>query len=413
MAQHSTAIGGPRLLIVGGGFAGVWAAASAARLRAEHPGAQLRIALVSPGDDLVIRPRLYQERPGEHRAPLEAILGPIGVERLSATVTAIDTEAGTAAVSERSGRQRAIGFDRLVVASGSQIARPALPGADLLLDIDTMAAAERLDGHLRGLPSRPRPADTDADADGRYAAVVIGAGFTGIEVATELAGRLGAIAGPGGAARVVLVEREPQVGPELGPGPRPVILGALRELGIEVRVAATLLAVTAGGAVLTDGFVPAATVIWTAGMHASPLTAQIPGERDSLGRLVVDRHLRAPGAPTVFAAGDTSAAAAEGGRIVMQSCQHAMPLGRFAGHNAAADLLGAPPAPFDPAPYVTCLDLGPAGAVLTGGWDRQVRETGERAKAIKARINEAIVPPLNDAAALLALAGPIGGTLRR
>src|SRR3546814_7305636 len=78
-------------------------------------------------------------------------------------------------------------------------------------------------------------------------------------------------------------------------------------------------------------------------MRASPLTAQLPGERDTLGRVLVDPDLRVPGAPHIFATGDTAKAATDDkGNFSLMSCQHARRLGAFAGHNAAADLLGEP-----------------------------------------------------------------------
>lgn len=70
----------------------------------------------------------------------------------------------------------------------------------------------------------------------------------------------------------------------------------------------------------------------------------------------------------MFAAGDTAAAACLDGHAVLQSCQHAIPLGKFAGHNAAADLLGRTTQRFNPGPYITCLDPGAVGAVVTTGW---------------------------------------------
>lgn len=90
------------------------------------------------------------------------------------------------------------------------------------------------------------------------------------------------------------------------------------------------------------------------------------------------------------------------GHAVTQSCQHAVPLGKFAGRNVAADLLGMDLVPFAPDPYVTCLDLGPAGAVVTSGWDRQVQATGQEAKRLKEQINsEWIYPPVDDAHLIL------------
>lgn len=374
------------ILIVGGGFAGVCGAAAAARVSA-LAGGDLSITLVSPGDDLVIRPRLYEPDPDRMRVPLDRVLEPIGVRRLAATVLDVDPAAHTVTALDRDGRTRALGYGRLVLATGSQLRRPDLPGADHLHDVDTVETAAGLQRHLDGLPEGP----------GRRTAVVVGAGFTGLEVATELVARLGA------GARVVVVEREGVVGPELGPGPRPVIEAALDRLGVEVRLGETVEEVTAGGVRLGTGEeVPARTVVWTAGMQASPLTADVPGRRDGLGRLHVDEFLRVPESPDVLAAGDTAAAVAEDGHVVMQSCQHAMPLGKHAGHNAAAGLLGLPLERFAPLPYTTCLDLGPAGAVTTAGWDRAVRMTGPDAKQRKRTINEQwIYPPLDDCEAIL------------
>jgi NADH:ubiquinone reductase (H+-translocating) len=262
-----------------------------------------------------------------------------------------------------------------------------------------MTGAAVLDGHLRRLASAP-------SGEGRFTAVVVGAGFTGLEVATEMVGRLREVAVAAGSAepvRVVLVERADVVGPELGEGPRPQILEALAELGVEQHLGVSLEGVTPEGVRLSDGTTIAArTTVWTAGMLASPLTAHVPGERDRLGRLHVDPFLQVTGVPGVYAAGDTAAALAEDGHHVMQSCQHAVPQGKFAGRNVAADLLGLEQIAFAPDPYVTCLDLGAAGAVLTSGWDRAVQQTRQEAKDLKRTINAVwIYPPVDDAAEIL------------
>ena len=137
-------------------------------------------------------------------------------------------------------------------------------------------------------------------------------------------------------------------------------------------------------------------------MRASALTEHVPGTRDGIGRLQVDEHLRVVGVDGVYAAGDTAAAVAETGHVVMQSCQHAVPQGKLVGANVAADLLGLPLAPFAPDPYVTCLDLGSYGAVLTTGWDRTISLTGAEAKSLKKSINsEWIYPPVDDAELIL------------
>jgi len=386
-----------KILVIGGGFAGLWAAAGAVRTRrnAGAPDDAIEVTLVDAGDDIVIRPRLYEAGPERMRVPLDRVLGPIGVRRVAATVTAIDTAARRVIALGRDGAPAHLDYDRLVLAAGSRVIRPGIEGAQHLFDVDTLPAAAALDAHIGHLTGHP-------DLEGRFTAVVIGAGFTGIEVATELPGRLRAVAGKD-PVRVVLVERLDTVGPELGPGPRPEIMSALTHAGVELRLATEVRSADPAGAVMADGTrIPAGTLVWTAGMRASALTEQVPGQRDQLGRLEVDEHLRVIGAEDVFAAGDTAAALAEPGHVVMQSCQHAVPQGKHAGANVAADLLGLPLVSFAPDPYVTCLDLGSYGAVLTTGWDRQVAQTRADAKDLKRKINaEWIYPPVDDAATIL------------
>ncbi|WP_151483717.1 NAD(P)/FAD-dependent oxidoreductase [Streptomyces albicerus] len=393
------------VLIIGGGFAGVWSAAGVVRAAREAGGAgdELRVTLVSGGDDLVIRPRLYEDAPDGMRVALDRVLGPIGVRRVTATVTGIDTEAHTVRAIGRDGEELDLAYDKLVLATGSRLVRPDIPGSQDIFDVDTLPTAAALDHHLRRLPGQ-------APSLGRYTAVVVGAGFTGLEIATALGERLHAIADREGAAedvRVVLVDRADVVGPELGPGPRPTIIDAIDELKIERRLGYTVASVTRQDVTLSDGeVIPAATVVWTAGMAASPLTAQVPGERDRLGRLRVDEHLRVIGVADVYAAGDTALAPAEDGHTTTQSCQHALPMGKFAGHNVAADLLGNALLPFSPDPYTTCLDLGAAGAVFTEGWDRKIALTGPEAKTLKQNINALwIYPPTDDPEQILAQAG--------
>ncbi|WP_160310951.1 FAD-dependent oxidoreductase, partial [Streptomyces sp. 150FB] len=134
------------VLVIGGGFAGVWSAAGAVRAAraAGDAGEELRVTLVSGGDDLVVRPRLYEEAPESMRVPLDRVLGPIGVRRLSATVTGIDTEARTVRALGRDGDELTLPYDKLVLAAGSQLIRPDFPGAHDVFDIDTLPAAAAL-----------------------------------------------------------------------------------------------------------------------------------------------------------------------------------------------------------------------------------------------------------------------------
>ncbi len=217
------------------------------------------------------------------------------------------------------------------------------------------------------------------------------------------------ILGDKAAIRVVIVDRNDAIAPDMGAGPRPVIENALRKVGVETRLGAGVASVDAGGVTLAGGErIESATVIWAAGMRAAPLTQQIPAERDNSGRLLVDRALRVPGVGGVFATGDAAKAACDDvGNYALMSCQHATRMGAFAGHNAAAELLGAPTIPYHQEAYVTCLDLGDAGALFTRGWDRQVEFVGAEAKKMKQEINTVwIYPPRAQRDVALASAEP-------
>lgn len=195
----------------------------------------------------------------------------------------------------------------------------------------------------------------------------------------------------------------------MGESARPVIEDALAHNNIETITGVGVSAVDGHGVTLSTGeVVPAATVVWCAGMRANPLTAQLGVPCDRLGRLPVDDYLRVKGVPGVFAAGDVAAARMDDEHLSVMSCQHGRPMGRYAGHNVIGDLLGAPLLPLRIPWYVTVLDLGPAGAVYTEGWDRRVVSTGADAKATKMTINrQRIYPPLTgDRAALLDAAAP-------
>jgi NADH dehydrogenase len=206
-------------------------------------------------------------------------------------------------------------------------------------------------------------------------------------------------------ARIVLIDRAETVGRVLGPAPRPLIEAAMAAARVELRLGATVKALAADRVVFADGSIlDADAVALATGMAASPFVAQVPGERDKLGRVIVDTALRAPVAPEVFVAGDAAAADTGDGHWTLQSCQHAGQLGRVAGENAARDLLGMALKPYSQLRYLTCLDLGRSGAVITEGWDRQVQKTGDEGRAVKRLVNtQVIYPPTNGTAeALLA-----------
>ncbi|UVF22710.1 NAD(P)/FAD-dependent oxidoreductase (plasmid) [Microvirga terrae] len=394
-----------RLVIIGAGFAGMYAALSAARLRdlEGRSSDDLEIVLVAPEPTLVVRPRLYEPKPETLTAPLQEVLKAIDVVYMQGSIETVDTASRVVEGVTADGMRGRLSYDRLIVATGSRLFRPAIPGlAEHAFSVDQLDDAIALDRHLHSLADRPA-------SNGRNTVVVAGGGFTGIEAATEMPARLRAILGQDAKPRVVIVERGNAIAPDMGAGPRPVIEEALQKLGVEVRLGAGVAALDQSGVMLSDGDrIESATVIWAAGIRAAPLTAQIPAERDNFGRLIVDRDLRVPSEPSVFATGDAAQATCDDlGNYALMSCQHATRMGAFAGHNAAADLLRIPTKPYHQKAYVTCLDLGEAGAIFTRGWDRKVEMVGAEAKKTKQEINTVwIYPPPADRAAALASADP-------
>jgi NADH dehydrogenase len=385
-----------RILILGAGFAGLWSAVGAARKLDELGigSAQVEVLVVNRTAWHSIRVRNYEADLGATRVRLSDVLDPIGVSHVAAEVTDIDFARRTVACSTGSG-PCSFAYDRLVFALGSRLVRPRIPGLQTCaFDVDTYDAAARLNQHIAALPSRTA-------CEGQYTVLVVGAGLTGIETATEMPGKLrAAIAAAQGATpasppRVILADRQPWIGSDMGDSARPVIAEALKALGIETRVGVSVASVNEQGATLTTGErIEAATVVWCAGMQANPLTARFPVERDRLGRLPVDHYLQVKNMPTEFAAGDAAWLPIDGSHSSVMSCQHGRPMGRFVGHNVVCDLLGQPMLPLFVEWYTTILDLGPWGAVYTEGWDRRVVSKGSAAKQTKRMINcERIYPP--------------------
>lgn len=394
-----------RLVIIGAGFAGMYAALSSARLRdiqAISP-AKLEIVLVAPEPTLVVRPRLYEPTPETLTAPLQDVLKAIDVNYVRGNADTIDSGARKVEITGADGSRKTLSYDRLLVATGSRLFRPNIPGlAEYGFSVDQLDDAIALDRHLHELAGRPA-------MNGRDTVVVAGGGFTGIEVATEMPARLRAILGKNAKPRVVIVERNSAIAPDMGEGPRPIIMDALRKLGVETRLGTSVASLDKAGVTLSDGErIEAETVIWAAGMRAAPLTQQISAERDNSGRLLVDRDLRVPGLDDIFATGDAARATCDDeGNHALMSCQHATRMGAFAGYNAAAELLGVPTKTYHQKAYVTCLDLGAAGALFTRGWDRKVEMVGEVAKKTKQEINTVwIYPPKAERTTALASADP-------
>ncbi|YBV97944.1 NAD(P)/FAD-dependent oxidoreductase [Phyllobacteriaceae bacterium JZ32] len=394
-----------RLVIAGAGFAGMYAALSAARLRdiEDIPPAEFEIVLIAPQPMLVIRPRLYEPNPETLTAPLKALLDAVSVVYMQGSVVTVDTKTRTVGILDTERVRKYLSYHRLVIATGSRLFRPNIPGlAEHGFSVDNLDDAIALDRHLHKLAAMPASSTRDT-------VVIAGAGFTGIETAAGMPPRLRTILGKDARPRVIIVERGPAVAPDMGEYLRPIIEDALHITGVETRLNAAVASLDKSGVTLSTGErIEAATVVWTAGFRANPLTRKIPAARDNFDRLLVDKWLHVLAVPGVFASGDAARAACDDvGNYALMSCQHAIRMGAFAGNNAAAELLGVPTRRYHQKTYVVCLDLGEAGAIFTRGWDRKIEMVGEGAKKIKQEINTVLIyPPKPERAAALASADP-------
>jgi len=392
-----------RIIIAGSGFAGLWAALAAQR--AIHLASQeqnIEVVMVSPSPNVGIRPRLYEAVLENMNPDISELLSVVDVKYVAGWVNEVNADAQSLVITTTQGDKQTLSYDRFILATGSTTFMPPIPGlTEYGFSVSTLEDAEKLDQHLKNLANKPANA-------ARNTVVIAGGGLTGLETVTEMPERLRHILGETD-IRVVLVDSSAQIGAAMGDEAAAVIREALDELGVEGIAGVRVTALDASGVTLSNGErIEAETVIWTAGMRANSLTSQIAGEKDNLGRILGDAYLHAPEAKNIFVTGDTVKVPTDDlGNFNVMSCQHAMSLGRVAGYNAAAELVDLPLHAYSQPKYVTCLDLGPWGALYSEGWDRQVQFVREEAKKIKQEINTVwIYPPAADRDAVFSIANP-------
>ncbi len=360
----------PRVVIVGGGFAGLWAARALAT-------APVEIVLVDRGNHHLFQPLLYQVATAglsapDIAAPLRHILRrQKNVEVRMATVTGIDPDARRVALDDGG----ALAFDFLLLASGATHAyfgnehwarhAPGLKTLDDALDLrrKLLLAFERAEA-----------ATDPAERQAWLSFAIVGGGPTGV----ELAGTLAEIARhtlknefrniDPSTARVRLVEAGPRV---LAAFPEALSEKARRQLerlGVEVSLGTPVKDITADGYALGDAFVPAKTVVWAAGVAASPLGAMPGVPLDRAGRVQVRPDLGVPGHPDIFVAGDLAALARADGRPVPGVAPAAKQMGRYVARVIRARLSGdAPPPPFAYRDYGNLATIGRMAAVVDLG----------------------------------------------
>ena len=357
----------PHLVVVGGGFAGLWATRALARER-------IRITLVDRRNPHLFQPLLYQVATAglsapDIAAPLRHILGhQRNVEVRLGEVVAIDKQARQIRMADGS----TLDYDSLLLATGATHAyfgndqwaddAPGLKTLD-----DAIALRRKLLLAFERAEAEPDPTKKAA----WLSFAIVGGGPTGV----ELAGTLAEIARhtlrnefrhiDPASAKVRLVEAGPRV---LSSFPEVLSLKARRQLeklGVEVLTGTPVSDIDSQGFKLGDQFVPARTVVWAAGVAASPLARTLEVPLDRAGRVQVQPDLTLPGHPELFVAGDLAALSQADGKPVPGVAPAAKQMGKYVAEVIGARLHGKPePGPFTYADYGNLATIGRMAAIV-------------------------------------------------
>ena len=363
MSRPAGSAAPPHVVIVGGGFGGLYAARGLAR-------AQVRVLVVDRRNHHLFQPLLYQVataalNPADIAQPIRRILR----RQRNASVVLADA----VGVDVRSRRlllaDGDVRYDYLVVATGvshSYFGHDAwaarAPGLKTIEDALEMR---------RRILLAFEAAEREQDASRRREwldFVVVGGGPTGV----ELAGALGEIARhvltrdfrriDPRSARIHLLEAGPRILPSFEPASSSAAARLLAKLGVEVRTSARVTDIDERGVKLGSERIRARTVLWAAGVEASPLALSLGAALDAAGRVRVLPDLSIPGSPEVFVIGDL-AAFEQDGRQLPGVAQVAIQGGRHAARNIVRAVNGLPPTPFRYRDLGDLATIGRAAAV--------------------------------------------------
>jgi NADH dehydrogenase len=353
-------------VVVGAGFAGY----NAARELSKLAGASIEITVINPADYFLYLPLLPQVGGGlvEPRHICVSLLSRmLKVRFVLGTVTHVDVGQRVVTWASPEGGSGRAGYDRLILTAGSVNKLLPIPGvADYAHGFRSIAEAIYLRDHIiRQLELAAGAAD-EAERQARCTFVVVGAGYTGTEVAAQgqlltarLAKRMPGLAGE--QIRWMLLDTAPRLLPELDPRLSRTADRVLRRRGVEVRTGQSVATALDGCCVQlsTGEKVPTHSLIWCVGVRADPLVAGLDLETNR-GRLVVDEFMAVPGAPDIYACGDCAAVPdlTRPGEICGMTAQHAQRQGKQVARNVAASLGAGKARPYKHHDLGFLVDLG-------------------------------------------------------
>ncbi|MFD9979750.1 FAD-dependent oxidoreductase [Streptomyces massasporeus] len=371
----------PRILIVGAGFAGYRTARTLSRITR----GRAHITVLNPTDYFLYLPLLPQVAAGilEPRRVTVSLSDSLPDVRLVlGEADRIDLDDRTLHYTGPEGEGGTLAYDRLVLAAGSVNKLLPIPGvAEHAHGFRGLPEALYLRDHVTRQVELAASSDDPGTCAARCTFVVVGAGYTGTEVAAH--GQMFTDAQVrkhplrrGMRPRWMLLDVAPRVLPEMDEKLSATADRVLRQRGVDVRMGTSVKEATHDGVLLTDGeFVETRTLVWCVGVRPDPLVESLglPMEK---GRLLVDPHLRVPGRPELFACGDVAAVPdlEKPGSYTPMTAQHAWRHGKVAAENVAASLgLGGARTPYRHRDLGFVVDLGgakaaanPLGVTLSG-----------------------------------------------
>ncbi|MGW4233051.1 NAD(P)/FAD-dependent oxidoreductase [Streptomyces sp. NPDC004980] len=363
----------PRILVVGAGFAGV---ECVRRLERSLTPGEADIALVTPFSYQLYLPLLPQVASGVLTPQSVAVSLRRSRRHRTRIVPGgaigVDTAAKVCVIRKITDEIVNEPYDHLVLAAGSVTRTFDIPGlVDNARGMKTLAEAAYIRDHVISQLDLADASQDEAERESRLQFVVVGGGYAGTETAACLQ-RLTANAVrhyPRLDPKLIkwhLIDIAPKLMPELGDKLGLTALEILRKRGIEVSLGVSVAEAAPDKVTFTDGRVlPCRTLIWTAGVAASPLVATLDAETVR-GRLAVTPEMRVPGVDGVFALGDSAAVpdlAKDDGAICPPTAQHAMRQGRVLADNLIASLRGLPLRPYVHKDLGLVVDLGGRDAV--------------------------------------------------
>lgn len=355
-----------RIVVLGAGYSGAHAAGRLARRL--HPG-DTEITLVNAEPDFVERVRMHQLAAGQdlRPRPLSDVVSGTGISLRTARVESVDVERQCVEVTDSAGSS-VLDYDTLVYALGSTSTDHGVPGvAEHAHHVASRDAAHRVRTRLDELPAGSR-------------VLVVGAGLTGIEAATEFAEAHPDLA-------VGLVARG-RVGDWLSEKAQRHLGHVLERLGITVHEHTDVVRVDEHGVTTGTGHLVADLTVWTAGFGTHPIAAATTLTVGDGGRVVVDASMRSVSHPAVYAVGDAALATGAGDKPLRMSCASGIPMGWRAADAIAARLTGRSVPLGDLGYTLQCISLGRRdGIIQPVTYDDRARSTAVTGR-FAARIKE-------------------------